>query len=201
MAVINLEKVGYIIHEMPFEEKKKTFKKHPLIRSNVEATYGINQRNNRPNFEKLEEVLGSLLGNPIQCNRSGKSDGETIRGDGKGINVSRKSKPGVGHKFPISSFFGTASRTNSFVASVSSPIFLSSSFAAARRKIHEANIHQRAFFFFFITSQPKRNQKRFVSYPLKKEDIYPSKRSTTSSTIVPFLIGKENPENRIKKEG
>ena len=175
---------------MPFEEKKKTFKKHPLIRSNVEATYGINQRNNRPNFEKLEEVLGSLLGNPIQCNRSGKSDGETIRGDGKGINVSRKSKPGVGHKFPISSF-----------ASVSSPIFLSSSFAAARRKIHEANIHQRAFFFFFITSQPKRNQKRFVSYPLKKEDIYPSKRSTTSSTIVPFLIGKENPENRIKKEG
>lgn len=50
---------------------------------------------------------------------SGKSDGETIRGDGKGINVSRKSKPGVGHKFAISSLFGTASRTNSFVASVS----------------------------------------------------------------------------------
>lgn len=124
MVVINLEKVGYIIHEMfkvqVQETSSNSFERRGYLRD--KSTKQSAQFRDPRNWEGW---LGSFLGNPIQCNRSGKSDGETIRGDGKGINVSRKSKPGVGHKFPISSFFGTASRTNSFVASVSSPILLS----------------------------------------------------------------------------
>lgn len=107
-------------------------------------------------------MVGILSWESNSMRSTGKSDGETIRGDGKGINVSRKSKPGVGHKFAIFSFFGTASRTNSFVAPVSSPIFLSSHTREKEKNsggVKEKNmrlISISELLFFFISQPPLR---------------------------------------------
>lgn len=163
VTVINLEKVGfecvdYIIHEMPLNVVRGNETSSNLFQRRGQPI-GINQRNNRPNFV-IREARGKsgAVGKDVSWESnsmgSGKSDGETIRGDGKGINVSRKSKPGVGHKFAIllplwNRVTNEQFRRVRFLPSANPSLSSYTRERAAtegdKERKYEANIHRRAF--------------------------------------------------------